>query len=101
MPEKLDWLRQNDLGLSYEAALHGVQCSIAFGFYERSMEPKHMRTGVDMSKVDALGLACLLIDKGLIGGVEYAEYLRLAANLEVVNRQEEAKHQTGKEIIFR
>lgn len=98
---ELDRLKAHDLGLSYEEALHGVQTSIAFGFFERAMEPKHMRVGVDMSKSDALGLVSLLIDKGIFTGDEYVEYIRLAANVEVAQREEQITTTTGKQFIFR
>lgn len=101
MTSRKEWLAESDLGLSYEQATHGVQTSLAFGFFDRSMEPKHIRTGVDMSKSDMLGLVCLLIDKGLFTSEEYIEYTRLAANNEVRMREKEASAQTGKSITLR
>lgn len=89
MTSQLKWLKESDKGLTYEEALHGVQSSIAFGYYDRSMEPKHARTGIDMQKSDTLGLVCLLIDKGIFTRDEYMEYMRLAANKEVDMREKE------------
>ena len=54
--------------------------------------PKHLRVGVDMTKSDALGLACLLIDKGVFTEAEYIEYMRLAANQELAMREDEVAH---------
>ena len=83
--------RLRDLGLTYLEAVHGVQCAIGHGMNEgkTATEPKHMRTGVDMQKADMLGLAMLLIDKGIITGEEYNEYMRLAANEELAMREDE------------
>lgn len=89
-----------DLGLSYEAAAHGVQTAIANrdgvdGY------AKHLRTGIDMSKADQFGLACLLIDKGIITDEEYLEYMRLGMNTELARCEEEYAAQSGLNIKFR
>lgn len=83
-----------DLGLSYEAAAHGIQSSYAYELGSQGenqlpgkFHPKHMRVGIDLSKSDAMGLAALLIDKGLITWAEYLEYVRLAANQELHSQQ--------------
>jgi hypothetical protein len=103
MPKVLDTMK--DLGLSYEEAAHGVQCAILTDMngFERcaAVEPKHMRTGIDMSKADMLGLAALLMDKGVITHDEYVEYMRRAANQEVAMREEEAFQKYGRRISFR
>ena len=83
-----------DLGLTYEEAAHGVQTAIAFDISEgrKTTEPKHMRVGIDMSKADMLGLAVLLIKKGIITYDEYIEAMRLSANEELAMREEEVEH---------
>jgi hypothetical protein len=81
--------KPTDLGLSYEAAAHGVQTAIAFEMEvgdSHASEPKHMQVGVDM-KADIGGLAMLRIAKGLFMADEYAEALRLAANTELAMRE--------------
>jgi len=82
-----------DLGLTYEEAAHGVQTAIAYDIGEgrKTTEPKHMRVGIDMSKADMLGLAVLLMEKGIITSEEYIEAMRLSANEEVAMREEEVK----------
>lgn len=100
MTKMFDWLKEHDLGLQYEEALHGVQTSIGFGYYENSIKPKHLRVGIDMSKADMLGLVCLLIDKGIFTEDEYREYIRLSANAEVKQREESNSH-GGQEVSFR
>jgi hypothetical protein len=80
-----------DLGLGYEAAMHGVQSAVRYEMTQRGLPDsgafvdmlKHLRAGVDARASDALGLAELLIKKGLITGEEYIEHLRLAANEEL------------------
>jgi len=88
-----------DLGLSYEEAAHGVQTAIAYDMERgrKATEPKHMRVGIDMSKADMLGLAVLLIEKGIITPDEYVEAMRLSANEELAMREEEH----GNQIEFR
>lgn len=94
-----------DLGLSYEAAAHGVQTAIAYdmGQGRKATEPKHMRTGIDLSKAEQAGLAKLLIDKGLFTIEEYVEAMRIAVNEEVALREEEANRRNpgGLQIVFR
>jgi len=77
-----------DLGLTYEEAMHGVQTGVAYemglpGEWERSTEPKHLRTGVNSALANCAALAQLMMDKGVFTPEEYVEYLRLAANDEL------------------
>lgn len=92
-----------DLGLSYEEAGHGVQTAIAFkmGQGEKATEPKHMRTGIDMSKADMLGLVELLIDKNIITSAEYLEAIRLSANQELALHEEEVQQKYNIKTSFR
>lgn len=80
-----------DLGLTYEEAAHGVQSVKAFeeaNDFSGGMTPKHLRTGLDLRAADMMGLACLLIDKGIITEEEYMEYMRLGANTELAREQD-------------
>lgn len=83
--------KMRDLGLSYEQAAHGVQTAIAHDMANgrKNTEIKHMRVGIDMRAADMLGLAELLIDKGVFTVKEYKEYMRLAANEELAMRENE------------
>jgi hypothetical protein len=94
--------KMTDLGLSYEAAAHGVQAAIAFDMSsgKTATLPKHLRVGIDMQKADMLALVCLLIDKGIMTPEEYDEYLRLAANTELHTREQEHAR-IGSSIKFR
>lgn len=94
-----------DIGLAYEEAAHGVQSAIAQGMADGSglaeTEPKHLRVGVDMSKSDMFGLATLLMQKGVFTLEEYLEHMRLAANTELANHEEEASARFGAVVRFR
>lgn len=92
-----------DLGLSYEAAAHGVQSAIGFEMGKKGLDPdqgvgrelKHQRTGIDMQKSDLLGFAELLISKGVFTVNEYVEYMRLAANTELAMHEEKMRKEYG------
>lgn len=86
-----------DLGLTYEQAAHGVQFAIAhkIGSGWNGALPKHLRVGIDMSKSDMLGLAELLISKGVFTREEYIEHMRLAANHELAMHEDEANQSSG------
>ncbi len=49
-------MKDSDLGLSYEAALHGVQSAIKFEMESRDRETgtelKHLRVGIDARAAD-------------------------------------------------
>lgn len=94
-----------DLGLEYEAALHGIQSAVRFemsrnGFPDDAQSKivhmlKHLRVGIDMRASDAQGLANLLIKKGIITMDEYAEAMRLAANEELARYTEHCCREYG------
>jgi hypothetical protein len=96
-----------DLGLSYAAALHGIQSAVKFevehtvnrGTLEHV---KHLRVGIDARAADAQGLATLLIAKGVFTAEEYAEHMRLAANEELARYTEHVRRVFGLgEVEFR
>lgn len=79
-------MKMTDLGLSYEAAAHGVQSAIAHAMNDpasHTTKPKQLRVGVDMSKADHAALVHLLIQKGIFTEIEYMETMRLGANTEL------------------
>lgn len=94
-----------DLGLSYEAAGHGIQSAIRFemsrnGFPDDAQDKiihmlKHLRVGIDMRASDTQGLAGLLIKKGLITMDQYIEAIRLAANEELARYTEHCRREYG------
>lgn len=102
-----------DLGLSYEAAGHGIQSAIRFemsrhGFADDELDKmaqamKHLRVGLDMRAADAGGLARLLIAKGVFTEAEYIEQVRLAANEELARYEDHCREEFGlsDETVFR
>lgn len=90
-----------DLGLGYEEAAHGLQSAIVFDPDDQDLQPKHMRVGIDMQKADTMGLVTLLIEKGVFTLEEYVEHMRLAANTELANREEELTDKFGTNITCR
>lgn len=75
----------DDEKLTYEEAAHGVQTGIAYEIERGSdcASPKHLRTGLNMSKADQAGLVRLLIAKGLITEDEYIAAITESANTEL------------------
>jgi len=73
----------------YMAAMHRVQTAIAFRPDKKNQEPKHLRTGIDMSKADMGGLATLLIEKGVFTTEEYLTAIADSAEREADNYEDE------------
>ncbi|MES2694185.1 MAG: hypothetical protein V4773_11985 [Verrucomicrobiota bacterium] len=96
-------MKLRDLGLSYEAAVHGIQSAIAYDMKNggRATEPKHMRVGVDTSKAEMAGLATILIEKGVFTVEEYVEVMRRAVNEEVAMREAEISAKVGRKVDLR
>lgn len=90
-----------DLGLGYAEAAHGLQSAIEFDPEYTGTQPKHLRVGIDMQKADTMGLVTLLIAKGVFTLEEYVEHMRLAANTELANREEELTDKFGTNISCR
>jgi len=66
----------------YMRAAHAVMAAIGFNPDKALLEPKHMRTGIDMSKADMKGLVDLLIAKGVFTGEELTAALDVSAEEE-------------------
>lgn len=90
-----------DLGLTYEAAMHGVQSAIKAANPERNDVWKHLRVGIDSAHITDLALAELLISKGVFTRDEYVEAVRLAANAELDRHEKEWNAHSDTKIIFR
>lgn len=75
----------------YMAAGHRVQSAVLALMQiipkSSGTDPKHLRTGIDMSKADMAGLVTLLIDKGVFTKAEYIEAITKSAE-EEANRYE-------------
>lgn len=82
----------------YARAAHKVQTALAFMHGDPRFEPKHMRTGIDMTKSDAGGLAKLLIDKGVFTMEEYATAVADQAEIEAKSYEDELSVKHGIDI---
>lgn len=67
----------------YLKAAHAVMAAIGFAPERKLLEPKHMRTGIDMTKADMKGLVDLLIAKGVFTSQEYMAAIEVSAEEEV------------------
>lgn len=61
----------------YLAAAHAVQTGIAYRMQKdpTSTTPKHLRVGIDLSKVEHAALVKLLVAKGIITDREYYQMI--------------------------
>lgn len=94
-----------DLGLSYEAAAHGVQSAIRYEMTQKGIADdtadevlrmlKHLRVGVDCRASDAGAMARLLIGKGVFTEAEYLEAMRLAINDELAGYETQLRSEYG------
>jgi hypothetical protein len=72
-----------------------VQAAIAFNPNKRALEPKHMRTGIDMSKADIGGLVTLLIEKGVFTSEEYVAAIEFSAEREAELQKQAVAREMG------
>lgn len=111
-PTLKERMQAHDLGLPYEAAMHGVQTAIRFKINNAMQDvsqpdsnhlcgPKHMRVAIDMRKADHTALVAILVDKGIFTMDEYMEYLRLSANEEVWLYEQRLKEEMGINVSCR
>lgn len=64
----------------YHAAAHAMQSGVAFDPTSKSLEPKHLRVGVNSAMVETSAIAGLLMEKGIISEAEW--YAALADGME-------------------
>lgn len=95
MTDKAHIIRESE---RYERAAHRVQTAIAAVPSHPNQTPKHMRTGIDMSKSDLAGLSKLLMDKGLFTLEEYLTAIADQAEIEASNYEDELSSRFGKNI---
>ena len=67
----------------YKQLAHAIQSGIVFRKDQTDMEPKHLRTGIDLTKVDHAALVRLLMHKGIFTEEEYYNALVESAEREV------------------
>ncbi len=75
----------------YGMALHAVQTGVAMHVVKNhpSIEPKHLRVGVNSALIDSATLAELLIERGIFTREEYLTKLCLKAEEEVSRYEKE------------
>lgn len=79
----------------YKAAGHRVQTALASMPDDKRLTPKHIRTGLDLSKSDMAGFARLLISKDIITEAEYIEAITEAAEEEAHSYEIEISERLG------
>lgn len=79
----------------YERAAYRVQTAIAFNPDRPRDQYKDLRTGIDMSKADAAGLATLLIAKGVFTLEEYIAAVADSAEREADRKEDELSVRHG------
>lgn len=82
----------------YHRAAHRVQTALAALAGDSRMTPKHMRTGIDMSKADTAGLASLLIVKGVFTMEEYIGAIANSAENEADRYEDELSALIGRNV---
>lgn len=81
----------------YEEVAHAVQSGVAMemNVNPKPTEPKHLRVGVNMSKVDHAALVALLVEKGLFTDEEYTAALVKAVEEEKARYEQYLSHKLG------
>lgn len=86
----------------HERASHAMQSGVAVeqGRGSDDGSPKHLRVGINVALVDHAALVKLLIDKGLISEVEYAEVTADGMEREVARYEERISRATGSRVTL-
>jgi hypothetical protein len=89
--------------MGYRDHAHRVQTAIA-GLLARTPDlprcnPKHLRTGIDLTKADMAGLATLLIEKGVFTQDEYIAAITRSAEIEADSYEQELQEAYGSDKI--
>lgn len=86
----------------YRRAAHSVQTGVAMEmqFNDKFTNPKHLRTGLNLSKSDQCGLVRLLIAKGIFSEEEYLEAITVAAEDEKTAAELRLSDLLGKKVTL-
>lgn len=91
--------RHAELAEEYTQLAHAMQSGVAAEMhFTKQTDPKHLRVGVNMAMVDSSALAGLLIRKGVITELEYAEALRDGLKAEVERYEQRLTEHFGKPV---
>lgn len=85
----------------YNAALHGVQTGVKVDQEACDSDcgsPKHLRVGVNATKVDQAALVAVLINNGVIKRADYLKALAVTMEGEKVRYEARLSKKLGKDI---
>lgn len=87
---------------TYEEAMHAVQSGVAMEIQKdpHSIEPKHLRVGINSALCDSAAIAHLLIKKGVFTEEEYIEAVTEEANKEVERYEDMLSKMFGTKITL-
>ncbi len=88
-----------ELKLEYDALLHAMQSGVNYSMHNvgaKSVEPKHLRVGINSAMVEAAAIVDFLVDKGIFTYEEYYEYLNAFMKREVDKYARELEEHYGK-----
>jgi len=80
------------------AVQSGVAACISVGRVPDDTTPKHLRTGINLTKCDHAALVLLLVRKGLITELEYFEAVRDMVKKEVADYESILSKIVGKKV---
>jgi hypothetical protein len=85
---------------TYEEAMHAMQSGVALDEARgsKSLQPKHLRVGINGALSDQGSLARLLIRKGLITEDEYMDAITEGANLEADSYEQRLSMELGRKV---
>lgn len=90
----------NESRARYQAAAHGMQSGVAADPTDKSLQPKHLRVGVNSALVETAVLAQLLIDKGIITAEEHSTALADAMERERDKYAADLSKKLGKPVTL-
>lgn len=88
MPDEKDAKEILRLAAEVDAAMHAMQSAVALKMQmgeegARETQPKHLRVGINSAMITDFAVGKLLISKGIITELEYAQAVRDAAVAEL------------------
>lgn len=90
----------NEAKRRYHAAAHAMQSGVAYDPTSKSLEPKHLRVGINSAMVDHAALVGLLMEKGIISEEEYYAALADGMEAEAKRYADELSKKLGKPVTL-
>lgn len=87
----------------YFAAAHAIQTGVMYDqqYGSEDGSPKHLRTGINLTKVEISALVTILIRLGLLTELEWSKELALQAEQEVKRYEKQVSQIIGKNITLK